>query len=72
MNLEFFSISWSWWISQNLDLNIRAQLISLVEFDKWILRAFEFIHISKLEIYVDYVQFTTKFHVDFMKISIKI
>ena len=41
----------NWWISQNLDLNTSVQLISLVEFNKWILRAFEFIHNLKLEIY---------------------
>ena len=33
-------------------------MISLVEFYKWILRVFEFIHNLKLEIYVDCVQFT--------------
>lgn len=49
LNLMKFLISW---------FDTSGSLISLVEFNKWILRAFEFIHNFKLEIYADYVQFT--------------
>ena len=51
LNLMKFLISW---------FDTSGSLISLVEFNKWILRAFEFIHNFKLEIYADYVPFTEK------------